>query len=697
LLIANFRRESDRSNPCSDVFFETLQYAHWSFFLEIFQARERRRWSLVSLGINMALVKKTNVSRHPIHLDYDEGSHESALTGATRSAAEAQKRKARTYARQQKAAERIAAATAELASGIAEATSAAEELRKAAEQIAVGSEEAANAAQQSLKAVTHGSNLILKAKDAAEDAVRRTESLQTQVDDVSRQITSSIAAIARATERQETSVKMMGELDRQASTIGEVVKAVARIADQTNLLALNAAIEAARAGQHGKGFAVVADEVRNLAETSEKSARDIQDLIAQIQKDVKTIADGIISSASAAREEVVKGNVVTKALEGVCADMLEVVAGCKEIARASEESNVAAQEVLKGSEIVAAAAEEQGSACQEVTKTIDQQTTALGQSEQASQELSELAEELKNSANIGKSAEEVASASEELSSAVEEINRAASQILTALEQIGLGAQQQAAATQQSAAAIAQIEKGALVSQDRAGQAVAKVLSVTEKIAENKMVVDQLIEGVLRSVDAGRASRDQVGALEQVSRRIDKIVDAITTVSIQTNMLAVNGSVEAARAGEFGKGFAVVSTDIRNLARDSAENAERIKDTVKAIQDQILAVRTDLQTIAESASVEADKNKLISANLEIVSKDMAHVVEGNQMILGNSDEMVRVIREVQTGVEQVAAAAQQSGKATVEASSAAREQSKGAEQLAAAIEEIASLADELQAA
>jgi hypothetical protein len=61
------------------------------------------------------------------------------------------------------------------------------------------------------------------------------------------------------------------------------------------------------------------------------------------------------------------------------------------------------------------------------------------------------------------------------------------------------------------------------------------------------------------------------------------VDAITTVSIQTNMLAVKGSVEAARAGEFGKGFAVVSTDIRNLARDSAENAERIKDTVREVQ------------------------------------------------------------------------------------------------------------------
>ena len=125
--------------------------------------------------------------------------------------------------------------------------------------------------------------------------------------DVARQIANSILAIGRTAERQEASVKMIEELESQAATIGEVVKAVARIADQTNLLALNAAIEAARAGQHGKGFAVVADEVRTLAETSEKSARDIQELIVQIQKDVKVIADGIQRAATSAREEIEKG------------------------------------------------------------------------------------------------------------------------------------------------------------------------------------------------------------------------------------------------------------------------------------------------------------------------------------------------------------------------------------------------------
>jgi methyl-accepting chemotaxis protein len=329
-------------------------------------------------------------------------------------------------------------------------------------------------------------------------------------------------------------------------------------------------------------------------------------------------------------------------------------------------------------------------------KTTDQQTVALNQSEQASQELSGLADELKNSSDVTKSAEEVASAAEELSSAVEEINRAAAQIMTALDQISKGAQQQSAASQQSSAAIAQIERGAQLSSNNAQAAVTKSQAITDLLAENKIAIDEMVDGVVKSVEAGQQSRDQIGALEQISRRIDKIVDAIANVSIQTNMLAVNGSVEAARAGEFGKGFAVVSTDIRNLARDSAENADRIKDIVKAIQDQIVTVRLDLTEIGNAAAVEVEKNKQISVSLDLAGKDMAVVLISNKEIVASADEIVRVVKEVQTGVEQVAAAAQQAGRATSEAGTAAKEQAKGSEELATAVEEIASLADELQA-
>jgi methyl-accepting chemotaxis protein len=187
----------------------------------------------------------------------------------------------------------------------------------------------------------------------------------------------------------------------------------------------------------------------------------------------------------------------------------------------------------------------------------------------------------------------------------------------------------------------------------------------------------------------------MAGLETVSRNVDKIVDGIGMVSVQTNMLAVSGSVEAARAGDLGKGFAVVSKDIRNLARDSGENAGRIKDTVRAIQDQIATVRKDLEQIVAAAEAENQRNTAVLANLGAVEADMAGIADGSQQILAGADAILSSLKEGARGVQQVAAAAEEAGSAAAEASAAAKQQARGAEELAAAIEEIASLAEDIQ--
>jgi methyl-accepting chemotaxis protein len=620
---------------------------------------------------------------------------EPAAVGRLSRLADESRKTVRTHARQQKAAERIASATAELAAGITQSSSAAEELRKAMELIAAGAEEASAASEESRRAVTAITTTLVQAKTIADTSRQKTDGLRGLIGDVSKQIAGSIVSIGTAADRQTTSVSMILELERQAASIGDIVRAVGRIADQTNLLALNAAIEAARAGQHGKGFAVVADEVRTLAETSEKSAREIQELIGTIQTDVKVIAEGINRSAEAARSEVVNGKAIGVQLESVRTAMIEILKGADDIVKYSIDSEKAAVEAQKGSETIASAAEEQSAACEEAVKTVDQQTTALSQSDQASNELSTLAEDLKNATDVSKSAEGVASAAEQLSSAVEEINRAATEIMTALDQINSGSQQQSSGAQQSVTAISTIERGATVSQQRSKQALERGEVITKQLADSSAGVDQLIIGVTQSLQDTNKTRDQVNALEQVSRKIDKIVDAISTVAIQTNMLAVNGSIEAARAGEFGKGFMVVSTDIRNLARDSSENAERIKDLVKAIQDQIVVVRRDLEEISVSAASEVEKNKAITNTLRIVQEDLTIVVKGNTDILNATDQMMETLGEAKKGIEQITSAAQQAATASGQAQQAAKEQSKGAEELAAAIEEISALADELQ--
>ena len=326
---------------------------------------------------------------------------------------------------------------------------------------------------------------------------------------------------------------------------------------------------------------------------------------------------------------------------------------------------------------------------------MEEQGTALAECEQTSGNLSEIADELKNSTDIAKSAEEVAAAAEQLSSAVQEINRSAGQIMVALEQIRKGAQTQAAATAESSAAITQIEKGAQLAEERATVGREKAGAIRGLLTENKTHIDGLIGSVSSGVESTRQSMSQIKELELVSRKIDKIVDAITQVSIQTNMLAVNGSIEAARAGEYGKGFVVVATDIRNLAHDSAENADRIKDLVKSIQDQIAFVGRDLSEIITAAIGEVEKTKTITANLVSMEADIASVEKGNGEAVAASQEIVTALAQVKVGVDQVSQAAQEAEKAAEQAASAAKQQSQGAEELSAAIEEIASLADELQ--
>jgi methyl-accepting chemotaxis protein len=245
--------------------------------------------------------------------------------------------------------------------------------------------------------------------------------------------------------------------------------------------------------------------------------------------------------------------------------------------------------------------------------------------------------------------------------------------------------------------VTQIEKGAEVAESRAAQGSERAKAIRTLMGESKKNIDSLITGISNNVLSTQTSITQVKDLELVSRKIDKIVDAITQVSIQTNMLAVNGSIEAARAGDFGKGFVVVATDIRNLAHDSAENADRIKDMVKSIQDQIGLVGRDLNAIVGSALTEVEKAKSITTSLNRIEGDVADIQQANHVAVTSAQEIAAAVTQVKIGVDQVSTGAAEAEKAAEQASAAAKQQSQGAEELSAAIEEIASLADELQSA
>ena len=111
----------------------------------------------------------------------------------------------------------------------------------------------------------------------------------------------AIKSVELSISELENTVKLVGE---STFKINDIVNLIGEIANQTNLLALNAAIEAARAGEAGRGFAVVADEIRKLAETSEKSVKDISSLT----NNIKNLVDDTVVSTKKSSQNIKESN-----------------------------------------------------------------------------------------------------------------------------------------------------------------------------------------------------------------------------------------------------------------------------------------------------------------------------------------------------------------------------------------------------
>jgi len=185
-------------------------------------------------------------------------------------------------------------------------------------------------------------------------------------------VNDAINAISKLVQQVETAADVIQVLENDSIEIGSVLDVIRSIAEQTNLLALNAAIEAARAGEQGRGFAVVADEVRVLAQRTQTSTQEIQDMIEKVQGGAQQAVEAMNQSRSQAdvtRDTAAKaGEVLTRITRSVTNinDMNTLIAS------SAEEQNAVAEEINRSIVSISQGAESVSESATQTATTSDE-------------------------------------------------------------------------------------------------------------------------------------------------------------------------------------------------------------------------------------------------------------------------------------------------------------------------------------
>jgi len=290
-------------------------------------------------------------------------------------------------------------------------------------------------------------------------------------------------------------------------------------------------------------------------------------------------------------------------------------------------------------------------------------------------------------ADVRETSSLVSSTSDNLASISEEMNATTEEVSTAIQRIASGAQHQAERIKEVVKIVGDqltsVEQ-VVSSAESAADASTKASEVAQKGGDSAQVALQKMREIQAVVDG---ATEIVRKLGERTKEIHQIVNVITNIAQQTNLLALNAAIEAARAGEHGRGFAVVADEVRKLAEGSGRAASQISVLVDQIETETKKAVDQMENGAKDVSVGATVIDSALASLE----DIAATIEETAAMV---EEITAATEEQKASAEKIVQAVDEVAKISEDTSAASEETASSTQSLTASMQEMTASAQEL---